>query len=623
MVIFKQHYNIVVCTMLCIILCLAFLRKIVKKSRGSSVPTNWPVIGMLPAILKNAHRLHDFTTELLRGGGGTFELKGPAFANLDMLVTCDPSNINYIHNKNFTNYPKGTHFRKIFEICGDGIINTDSEIWALHRKTTIALMNHGRFRRSLERAVSETVENGLLPVLDRYAQRGEYFDLQEILKRLSFDLSCQVFLGKNPGSLCIEPPGDHPFRKAINDATNAILYRHILPERCWKLQKWVVGIDREKKLAEATDTIDKFIYTILSQNQDEKAGFTQYIPSENQEQDKIRFTSYIPSENQEREMGFNQYIPSENQEHDETGFLQYIPSENQEHDKTGFAQYIPSENQEHDKVEFTQYISSENQERHDKAGFTQNIPSGNVYGFSSWSSLQEQQHEDEANFSMLPSLLKAYEGNSKRFLRDTLVSLTIAAGGGTSSAAITWLFWLLAKNPLVEAKILDEINLNHLKQNRVFKVEQCQNLVYLHAAFCESLRLFPPVPMNHKLSLEKDILPSGHKVNPNTRIITSFYSLGRMESIWGKDYMEFKPERWISDTGGIKHVSSYNFPIFNLGPRTCLGKEMFFLVAKTVAANIILHYHCESLEPHSPVQYSDTLVLELKHGFKVKLNKRT
>nr|GMD57958.1 alkane hydroxylase MAH1-like [Ipomoea batatas] len=474
----------------------------------------------MPAILKNAHRLHDFATELLGGGGGTFELKGPAFANLDMLVTCDPANINYIHNKNFTNYPKGTHFQKIFEICGEGIINTDSEIWALHRKTTIALLNHGRFRCSLERAVSETVENGLLPVLDRYDQNGEYFDLQEIFKRLSFDISCQVFLGKNPGSLCIEPPGDHPFRKAINDATSAILYRHILPERCWKLQKWVVGIDREKKLAEARDTIDKFIYTILF--------------------------------------------------------------ENQEHDNSEFTQYIPSENQEH-----------------------------------------EHQHDDEANFSMLPSLLKAYEGNSKRFLRDTLVSLTIAAGGGTSSAAITWLFWLLAKNPLVEAKILDEINLNHAKQNRVFKVDQCQNLVYLNAAFCESLRLFPPVPMNHKLSLEKDVLPSGHKVNPNTRIITSFYSLGRMESIWGKDYMEFKPERWISDTGGIKHVSSYNFPIFNLGPRTCLGKEMFFLVAKTVAANIILHYHCESLEPYSQVQYSDTLVLELKHGFKVKLNKRT
>ncbi|XP_019183286.1 PREDICTED: alkane hydroxylase MAH1-like [Ipomoea nil] len=514
--IFKECYDdVIVVAMLCSTLCWVWK----KRSRRSVLPTNWPVVGMLPALLQNAGRIHHYATELLRESGGTIEIKGLWFANMDMLVTCDPANVNHILCRNFENYPKGPGFRKIFHVLGDGMINVDSELWELHRKTTTPLMNQANFRTSLERNVSQKIENGLFPVLDHYAQQGTHIDLQEIFHRILFDISCQQFMDKDPGTLCVDPTGDHPFLKAIRDAVNAILYRHILPEWCWKLQKWVVGIDREKKLSEAWDTIDNFIYTILS--------------------------------------------------------------ENQEHDKTGFISYRPSDS---------------------------------IYGFSS---------SDESNFSMLASLLKAYKGKSKRFLRDTLVSLTIAGGGGTSSAAITWLFWLLAKNPRVEAKILDEINMNHAKQNRVFKVEQCQNLVYLHAALCESLRLFPPVPMNHKLSLEKDVLPSGHKVNPNTRIITSFYSIGRMEAIWGKDCMEFKPERWISDTGGIKHASSYNFPIFNLGPRTCLGKEMFFLVAKTVAASIILNYHCQPLEPHSPVQYSDTLVLELKHGFKVKLNKRT
>nr|GMD28038.1 alkane hydroxylase MAH1-like [Ipomoea batatas] len=74
-------------------------------------------------------------------------------------------------------------------------------------------------------------------------------------------------------------------------------------------------------------------------------------------------------------------------------------------------------------------------------------------------------------------------------------------------------------------------------------------------AFFIMWRLFPPIPMNHKMALETDILPSGHIVSPNTQILTSFYSMGRMEmeAIWDEDCMDFKHERWLSDSEGIKH----------------------------------------------------------------------
>ncbi|KAL2494766.1 Cytochrome [Forsythia ovata] len=96
---------------------------------------------------------------------GTFEFKGPWFANMDMLFTCDPANIHHIMCKNFSNYPKGPEFKKIFAILGDGIFNSDSELWELHRKTTTSLMNHAKFCKVLERVVWDKIENGLLPVL--------------------------------------------------------------------------------------------------------------------------------------------------------------------------------------------------------------------------------------------------------------------------------------------------------------------------------------------------------------------------------------------------------------------------------------------------------------------------
>lgn len=60
-------------------------------------------------------------------------------------------------------------------------------------------------------------------------------------------------------------------------------------------------------------------------------------------------------------------------------------------------------------------------------------------------------------------------------------------------------------------------------------------LVYLHAAFCETLRLYPPIPFNHKAAVDTDVLPSGHHVKKNMRIMLSFYSMARLEEIWGID----------------------------------------------------------------------------------------
>ncbi|MFS7922318.1 putative cytochrome P450 [Helianthus anomalus] len=94
--------------------------------------------------------------------------------------------------------------------------------------------------------------------------------------------------------------------------------------------------------------------------------------------------------------------------------------------------------------------------------------------------------------------------------------------------------------------------------------------------------------------------------------------MGRMEGIWGEDCMEFKPERWFSSGGGIKHEPSYKFTAFHAGPRTCLGKEMAFIQMKMVATAIIYHYQVELVEGHN-VRASDSILLQMKYGLKVRL----
>ncbi|KAL6543002.1 hypothetical protein OROHE_010522 [Orobanche hederae] len=217
-----------------------------------------------------------------------------------------------------------------------------------------------------------------------------------------------------------------------------------------------------------------------------------------------------------------------------------------------------------------------------------------------------------------------FAGGLRQFLRDSLLGL-LFAGRDTTSTCLTWLFWLIATNPSAEIKILEEIEKKlHVKQGsnwRFFNVQESTKLVYLHGAICESLRLFPPLALEYKSPVEPDTLPSGHFVPKNSKVIISFYSVGRMESIWGKDCLEFKPERWISGRGGIKHEPSYKFPAFNVGPRTCLGKEMSFFQMKLVAASIICHYKIRLVEGH-PVTPRDSIMLHAKNGLKVMLAKR-
>ena len=210
--------------------------------------------------------------------------------------------------------------------------------------------------------------------------------------------------------------------------------------------------------------------------------------------------------------------------------------------------------------------------------------------------------------------------NSDKFLRDTILTF-FAAGKDTTGAALSWFFYLLSRNPHVLSKIKEELGTitwdRHNISSRNFEVLS-DKLIYLHAAIFEALRLYPPVAFNAKAPAEVDTLPSGHKVDPNMQIIFDMYATGRMKSIWEEDCCDFKPERWILETGKIRHEPSYKFLAFNSGPRTCIGKNMSLTIMKAAIMTIISKYNIEPVQGH-PIVPSQSVVLHMKHGFKAKV----
>ncbi|CAI0454988.1 unnamed protein product [Linum tenue] len=227
---------------------------------------------------------------------------------------------------------------------------------------------------------------------------------------------------------------------------------------------------------------------------------------------------------------------------------------------------------------------------------------------------------------------KIIDKKSDRFLRDITLTL-IAAGRDTITACLTWVIWCVANHPAIEKKILQELrqvmaarllssDIDGEERGGFFRNDELNKLVYLHATICETLRLYPPVPFEHKCAVEADVLPSGHTVRKEERIIFSIYGMARMEEIWGEDCLEFKPERWISEKGTILHVPSYKFMTFLAGARTCLGKNMSFTQVKSLASALLWNYKFELIDDGPYGRPTISLVLFMKEGLKTRVSKR-
>ncbi|KAK1264523.1 Cytochrome P450 86B1 [Acorus gramineus] len=412
---------------------------------------------MLPGLFSNLHCLHDWTVHLLRTTGPTFFFKGPPLlSKMNFLFTCDPANANHILKSAFNDYPKGPDFPEIFDPLGNGLIVADEDSWTTQRKAAHCLLAEAKFRGFVAETSKGNAEHKLVPMLARAADLGEVVDMEDVLLRLTFDTSCNIFTGVDPKCLSDGFP-DVLFGRAIDDVEEVLALRHVIPMWWWKLMRWL-NVGHEKKLASARETIDAYVMQIVRERR-------------------------------------------------------------------------------------------------------------------------------EANYEASPDMVS---------------------------------------NPYVENKIYEELKARFGEadeQTKVFDVESLRGFVYLHAALCEVVRLYPSVPINHKWAAKADVLPSGVSVEAGTRILISMYAMGRMERVWGKDCEEFRPEQWITEHGTIKYEPPQKFLAFNAGTRTCLGKDVAFTQMKIVAAAVIYNFKVEAVEGHV-VEPRMSVVLHMKNGFLAKVRKR-
>lgn len=216
------------------------------------------------------------------------------------------------------------------------------------------------------------------------------------------------------------------------------------------------------------------------------------------------------------------------------------------------------------------------------------------------------------------------DGVDDEVVRDTMISF-IMAGRDTTSAAMTWLFYMLSCHPHVEDEVVREQTILE-RGDDTWKHETLKEMRWLKACICESMRLFPPVAWDSKHAMANDTLPDGTRVRAGDRVTYFPYGMGRMKSLWGEDRFEFKPERWASEVEegkikALKNYGPYKFPVFHAGPRACPGKEMALIQMKYVVASIIKRFVIRPVAPDRPV-FVPLLTAHMARGFQVSIRRR-
>lgn len=173
---------------------------------------------------------------------------------------------------------------------------------------------------------------------------------------------------------------------------------------------------------------------------------------------------------------------------------------------------------------------------------------------------------------------------STELLRDVVLSFVIA-GRDTTACTLSWLFYILATHPELQEKVCAEIDIKLQGETPSFAGLTHSKLPYLHGLLYETLRLYPPVPADFKEAQEDDQLPDGTPVPRHTKLAFLPYSMGRDSQVYAEPEV-VRPERWIPFTA----PSPYEFPVFQAGPRICLGMDMAIFEAKLLACKLLQRY---------------------------------
>ncbi|KAK0200179.1 cytochrome P450 [Desarmillaria ectypa] len=402
--------------------------------------------------------------------GNTFTF-GTFFSGKQELFTSEPEHIKAVLATQFQNFEKGSFFRAAGEsLLGDGIFNSDGDLWKFHRTMTRPLFNKDRISDfdNFDRHAVSTISN-----IKSRLREGYPVDFQDVVSRFSLDSSSEYLFGKDVQSISAGlpyPAGSplagnlndqfvsHPsntFSKAIAAGEEKCALRLSRGQYWPLLEFWA---DEVKPLREA---VNKFFEPLLAEALNAKAN-------------------------------------------------------------------------------------------------------------------KDEKDSDE-NKSLLALLVE--NTDDTKVIRDQLLNIMVAGKDATSSL-LTFTMYMMCEHPDMVTRLRSEV-LEKVGSTRAPTYEDIRDMKYLRAFLNETLRLYPSVPINGRVSNVATTLPNKGRapyyISKDTAVNYSVFLMHRRTDLWGPDALEFDPDRFL-DSRLQKYLTPnpFIFVPFHAGPRICLGQQFAY-----------------------------------------------
>jgi cytochrome P450 len=235
-----------------------------------------------------------------------------------------------------------------------------------------------------------------------------------------------------------------------------------------------------------------------------------------------------------------------------------------------------------------------------------------------YSIIGERRASGRETGDLLSMLLQMQDEDGSRMtdkqLRDETITLFLA-GHETTASSLSWTWWLLGRNPAVEAKLHAE--LDEVLGGRAPTLEDLPRLPYTGNVITESLRLYPPAWGLARVAVENHEL-AGYPVKKGMGVAMAQWVVHR-DTRWFDAPEEFRPERWEGDF--IKRIPRFAYFPFGGGPRQCIGNSFALMETTLILATVAQKYRL-CLVPDHPVVPLASITLRPRYGVRVMLESR-
>jgi cytochrome P450 len=198
---------------------------------------------------------------------------------------------------------------------------------------------------------------------------------------------------------------------------------------------------------------------------------------------------------------------------------------------------------------------------------------------------RRRQYGENADDDLLGRLLAARDPDSGEPMDDDRVLnnlLTLLeAGHETTSRALTWTLYLLARVPEWQDRLREEI-LAACGDGPV-TAEQLPRLILTQQVLKEAMRLYPPVPAMSRTAMRTAPL-GGEEVPAGSMVVVPIWCIHRHRRLWS-DPNRFDPTRFASEREA--DFPRGQFMPFGAGPRICLGAAFAMAEATVVLAALV------------------------------------